>query len=48
MAQLFCQKIFHGQPIVLVFQGNIHSNIQITKGGNIHNNIPKIIFKEIF
>ena len=33
---------------MLVFQGSIHSNIQITKGVNIHNNTQKIIFKEIF
>ena len=33
--------------LVLVFQGSIQSNIQITKGLNIHNGIQKIIFKEI-
>ena len=32
---------------MLVFQGSIHSNIQITKGVNIPNNIQQIIFKEI-
>ena len=33
--------------LVLVFQGSIHSNIQITKGVNIRNNIKKVIFKGI-
>ena len=28
---------------VVVFEGSTHSNIQITKGVNIHNNIQKII-----
>ena len=31
---------------MLVFQGSIHSNIQITKGVNIHNNIQEIILKD--
>ena len=30
-----------------VFQGSIQSNIHITKGVNIYNNIQKIIVKEI-
>ena len=32
---------------VLVFQGSIQINIQITKGVNVHNDIQKRIFKEI-
>ena len=32
---------------MLVFQGSIHSNIQIIIGVNTHNNFEKIIFKEI-
>ena len=32
---------------MLVFQGSIHSNIQITKGVNIDNNIQEIILKDI-
>ena len=32
---------------MLVFQGSIHSNIQITKVVNIHNNIQEIILKGI-
>ena len=32
---------------MLVFQGSIHGNIQIKKGVNIHNNIQRIMFKEI-
>ena len=32
---------------MLVFQGSIHSNIQTKEGVNIHNNIQKVIFKEI-
>ena len=32
---------------MLVFQDSIHSNIQITKGVNIHNSFQKIILKEI-
>ena len=32
---------------MLLFQGSIRSNIQSTKGVNIHNDIQKIIFKEI-
>ena len=33
--------------LVLVFQVSIHSNIQITKGVNIYNNIQEIILKDI-
>ena len=33
---------------MLIFQGNIHSNIQITKGVNIHSNIQKIISNKFF
>ena len=32
---------------VFVFEGSTHSNIQITKGVNIHNNVQKIIFREV-
>ena len=32
---------------MLVFQVSIHSNIQITKGVNIYNNIQEIILKDI-
>ena len=32
---------------MLVFQGSIHSNIQIIKRVNIDNNIQKIILKDI-
>ena len=32
---------------MFVFEGSTHSNIQITKGVNIHNNVQKIIFKEV-
>ena len=32
---------------MLVFQGSIQINIQITKGVNVHNDIQKRIFKEI-
>ena len=48
----FVEKYFMGQDInfsflykayILIFQGSIHSNIQIIKGVNIHNNIQKII-----
>ena len=48
----FVEKYFMDQDInfsflyrayILIFQGSIHSNIQIIKGVNIHNNIQKII-----
>ena len=32
---------------MFVFEGSTHGNIQITKGVNIHNNVQKIIFKEV-
>ena len=33
--------------LMLVFQGSIHSNIQIIKRVNIRNNIQKITLKDI-